>query len=54
MRKYFFSKAICSSTKKECLHTLFLEIFEKYPEKKPKTSEKLTGFVLMNIFTDTF
>ena len=44
MRKPFFSKATCSSTKKNFSIYFFLENFEKCPEKNTKT---------MNIFTDT-
>ena len=56
MRKPFFNKATCSSTKKEFLHILFpLKILENVQKKKQKLSEKLlTGLVSMNIFTDTF
>ena len=56
MRKSFFSKATCSSTKKEFLHVLFfLKILKNFQEKKQKLSEKLlTGLVLMNIFTYAF
>ena len=55
MGKPFFSKAICSSSKKEFLHILFPWKFRKMSRKKQKLSEKLlTGLVSMNIFTDTF
>ena len=55
MRKPFFSKATCSSTKKEFIHIPFPSKFRKMSRKKQKLSEKLlTGLVSMNIFTDTF
>ena len=55
MRKPFFSKTTCSSTKKEFLQFNQKKKFEKCPEKTQKLSEKLlTGLVSMNIFTDTF
>ena len=41
MRKPFFSKATCSSTKKEFIHIPFLQNFEKCPEKNTKTFRKI-------------
>ena len=54
--KPFFSKATCSSAKKNFSIYFFLDNFEKCPEKKnKKLSEKiLTELVSVNIFTDTF
>ena len=56
MRKPFFNKATCSSTKKEFLHILFPWKFQKMSrKKKKKPSEKfLTGLIWINVFTDTF
>ena len=55
MRKPFFSKSTCSSTKKDFSMYFFLENVEKCPEKKQNPSEKLlTGLASINIFTDTF
>ena len=50
MRKPFFNKAICSSTKKE----FSLKISENVQKKKKLSEKLLTGLVSMNIFTDTF
>ena len=41
MRKPFFSKATCNSTKKEFIHIPFLQNFEKCPEKNTKTFRKI-------------
>ena len=42
MRKSFFSKATCSSTKKEFLHVLFfLKILKNFQEKKTKTFREI-------------
>ena len=58
-----FSKASCTSIKKEFIHILFLSKFRKISRKKKvKTFRKvinrvcflLTGFASMDIFTDTF
>ena len=59
MRKPFFIKATCSSTKKEFLHRIFLWKIHKIlknGQKKHKSFQKnyLPELVSMNIFTDMF
>ena len=54
MRKPFFSKATCNSTKKEFLHILFSSKISKNVHKKKLSEKLLTGLSLMNIFKDTF
>ena len=48
MRKPFFSKAICSSSKKEFLHILFPWKFRKMSRKKTKTFRKIISRACSN------